>query len=435
MVDRAGAKRRHPLLWVPTLYFAMGTPNVAVSVVAAVMYTNLGISNADIALYTGAMYLPWTIKPLWAPLVEMFRSKRFFVLAMELVMTVTLGSVALALHLPHYIVLTLIFFWVTGFASATQDIAADGIFISSCSRREQAMYTGVQSMCWNLGRVVASGVLVWFTGKLHDERGLDWPTSWTVVMTLLAAIMGLSALWHARILPAGDKTQDAPSTVPEALKTFGETFTSFFEKKGAWSMIAFAFFYRFGEGFIDKIGPLFLLDARSAGGLGLGNADLGKIYGTFGSLAFVSGVLLGGLFSAKIGLRRALLPLCFAVNVPHVTYLYLSQVRPEEFGVITALVTIEKFGYGFGSVGQILYMMQEMAPGPRKTAHYAFATGLMALCMMLTGMMSGYLQRAVGHQTFFVIVMVLSAVPFVFTWLAPFHVAEREEAEREEAAR
>ncbi len=418
------ARRAHPALWVPSLYFAMGTPMVTVSAVSAIMYKNLGLTNAQIAFYTGSMYLPWVVKPLWSPVVEMFRTKKFFVLAMELVMAVTLGCVALALRLPDPVVWTLVFFWITGFASATQDIAADGVYISSMTHREQALYVGVQGVFWNLGRVIATGLLVTFTGKLHDDLGYGWPQAWTVVMVILAAVMGASCLWHLKFLPTGGRAADAPGSVAAAARLFADAFVSFFRKKSIWMMIAVAYFYRFGEGLIERIGPLFLLDTRAVGGLGLSNSQLGTINGTYGTIAFILGALLGGVFSARMGLRSALFVLVLALNIPHLTYLYLSQTRPESLAVIALAVTIEKFGYGFGSVGHMLYMMQQMAPGSYKTAHYALATGVMGLCMMSTGMVSGRLQEAVGYQTFFVIVMAASVVPLYFAWKAPFPVAD-----------
>jgi PAT family beta-lactamase induction signal transducer AmpG len=358
----------------------------------------------------------------------MFRTKRFFVLATELCMMVTLGCVALALPLPSFMPWTLAFFWITGFLSATQDIAGDGVYIGSCTHKEQALYVGVQGVCWNVGRIIASGLLVSFTGMLHDDMGYGWPGAWMIVMSILAAIMGAAALWHWRVLPAGGASRDAPKNVGDAGRTFVEAFVSFFQKKGIWAMIGFAFFYRFAEGLLDKIGPLFLLDSREVGGLGLSNFDLGAINGTYGTIGFIAGALLGGLFSARVGLKRALLILCLALNVPNATYFYLSHARPESLTLIASAVTFEKFGYGFGSVGHMLYMMQQMAPGRYKTAHYAFATGIMGLCMMSTGMVSGYLEEAVGYQDFFLIVVVVSALPILGAWVAPFHVSETESA-------
>jgi PAT family beta-lactamase induction signal transducer AmpG len=343
--------RAHPALWVPSLYFAMGTPMTAVTVMSAVMYKNLGLSNAEIALYTGSMYLPWVVKPLWSPVAEMFRTKRFFVLAMELVMTVTFACGALALGTPHWLTGTIVVFWITGFASATQDIAADGVYISSMSHREQALYVGVQGICWNLGRIIATGLLVTFTGVLHGRMGLDWVHAWMVVMGVLAAVMGLSFVWHLKLLPVGGRAAGAPAGVGGLASTFGDAFATFFKKPQIWMMLAVAYFYRFGEGLIERIGPLFLLDRREVGGLGLDNVQLGTINGTYGTIAFIVGALLGGFFAARTGLKGSLLLLALALNVPHLTYLYLSQARPESLAAIATAVTVEKFGYGFGSVG------------------------------------------------------------------------------------
>jgi MFS transporter, PAT family, beta-lactamase induction signal transducer AmpG len=410
----------HPLRWVPSLYFAMGTPMITVSVVAAIMYKNLGHSNADIALYTGSMYLPWVIKPLWAPLLEMFSTKRTFVLATEFTMAVSLACVGLALGLPDYLAATLVLLWFTGFASATQDIAADGVYIAAMSPKQQAQYVGVQGIFWNGGRLLAAGLMVELTEYLHVTRELSWTATWGVVMAGLGAVMLVLGLWHLRALPPGDKPSDAPVSLRAAARTMGDTWLSFLRKDKIWLMIAVVFFYRFAEGFIEKIGPLFLMDARATGGLGLDNAELGRINGSYATIGFLAGTVLGGLFAARLTLRRSFWLLALALNVPHLTYFYLSQVRPESLGLIATVVTIEKFGYGFGCVGHMLYMMQQVAPGPYRTAHYAFATGIMGLSMMLTGMLSGAVQEWLGYQQFFVFVLVASVPPVVLSWLAPF---------------
>jgi MFS transporter, PAT family, beta-lactamase induction signal transducer AmpG len=419
-MSNSTARRAHPWLWVPTLYFAEGTPMIAVSMVAAVMYKNLGVSNADIALYTGMMYLPWTIKPLWAPIVEIVRTKRFFVISMELVMAVTFVALGLALRMPSFLALTIGLFWVTGFASATQDIAADGVYIASMSPQEQANYAGIQGMFWNLGKLLTTGPLVSLTGYLHDGRGLDWPGAWQIIMTCVAVIMAAMALWHLKFLPPGDVAQGAKASLKAAFSTMGEAWVSFFKKPHIAMMLSVVFFYRFGEGFIEKMGPLFLMDKRSVGGLGMLNSTLGHINGTFGTVAYIGGTLLGGLLAGRYGLKRLFVPLAFALNVPHITYFYLSQALPSNLPLITTVVTIEKLGYGFGSVGLILYMMQQLAPGKFRTAHYAFATGIMAACMMVTGMISGALQQWLGHKWFFAFVLAVSVPPIIIAKLAPF---------------
>ncbi len=405
---------------------------IAVSVVAAIMYKNLGLSNAEVAAYTGLMNLPWVLKPLWAPFLELHRNKRFFVLAMELVMVGTFGLLALALHLPAFIPVTIALFWIAGFASATQDIAGDGVYITSTTEKEQGMYMGVQGMFWNLGRVLVSGALVSLTAVLYawaadgiqqpPAAGPDpaWRTAWSVVMGLIAALLLLTCAWHWFKLPPGARAPEAPTNVSEAIKTTVDAWVSFFRKPRIWMMIAVVFFYRFGEGFIEKIGPLFLLDSRQLGGLGLDNMALGNINGTFGTVAYISGTLIGGFLASKWSLKRTFLLLALGLNVPNVTYFYLSLALPTDISWITFIILIEKFGYGFGTVGMMLYIMQEMSPGRYRTAHYAFGTGIMALTMTVTGTASGEIQEFLGYRTFFVFVLVASIPPVVLAWLAPF---------------
>jgi PAT family beta-lactamase induction signal transducer AmpG len=400
---------------------------VTVSVVAAIMYKNLGVSNADIALHTGLLYLPWSLKPLWAPITEMVKTKRHWVLAMQLGMAFTLAAVALSIPLPGYLPTTLAFFWVTAFLSSTHDIAADGVYISVMSPRQQASWVGVQGICWNAGRVLASGVLVAFTGYLFDVTG-DYGRSWMIVMGCLAVLMALLAVWHLRHMPADPRAVGAPRDLGEAAATFWDTLRTFFQKPGVWLMIAFIVLYRSGEGFLEKIGPLFMMDAAEAGGLALSNQALGTINGTFGTFGFMGGALLGGLFAAKMTLRRSLFVLCMVLNVPNLTYVYLAFTTPSDVTTITALVTIEKIGYGFGSVGHMLYMMQQVAPGKYRTAHYAFATSLMNLGLMLPSSVSGYVQEALGYQNFFLFVLAATIPSFIASYIAPFHVSSDDDA-------
>jgi len=423
-VDEPTPGRRHPLTWVPSLYLAMGLPNVLVGAVAAILYKNLGISNEDIALYTSQMYLPWVLKPLWSPLLEPYRTKRWWVITMQFVMMASLGLVAFSLPLEGFFRASLAFFWITGFASATQDIVADGVFMTTMPLRDQARYSGVQGMCWNLGAVVASGLLVSLTGWLHKDLGWSWVHCWMAVMLGAAAMMGSFGLWHLRVLPPGAPSSVQGQDLASAMVALRASWVTFFQKPSIWMMLAVVFFYRFGEGFIEKFGPLFLLDPRDVGGLGLDNAALGHIYGTVGTVAFIAGAFLSGFVVARLTLKRTFFLLAIALNLPHVTYYYLSHAMPDNVMLIGAVVAIEKFGYGMGSVGHMLYMMQQIAPGPFKMTHYAMATGVMALTKWATGSVSGWVYVAVGqhYASFFGLVLLLSIPPIVLAWLAPFPV-------------
>lgn len=413
---------RHPLTWVPSLYLAMGLPNVMVGVVAAIVYKNLGVPNEDIALYTSQLYLPWVLKPLWAPLIEPYRTKRWWVITMQFAMMASLGLVALVLPLPDFFRLSLAFFWITGFASATQDIVADGVFITTMPARDQARYAGLQGMCWNLGAVLGSGLLVSATGWLHGRMGLDWAACWMLVIGAAGLLMGGFGLWHLRVLPPGAPPVHVGRGFAAAGAALRETWSTFFAKPQIWMMLAVIFMYRFGEGFIEKFGPLFLMDTPAAGGLGLGNEMLGHLNGSIGTLAFIAGAFAGGFVAARLTLARSFLLLALVLNIPHLTYWYLSVSQPQDVVWIGTIVAAEKFGFGMGSVGHMLYMMQQVSPGPFRTSHYAIATGVMALTKWATGTTSGWLWNAVGHHypTFFGWVLVMSVPPVVLAWLAPF---------------
>ena len=424
----AGSPVRHPLTWVPSLYLAMGLPNVMVGAVAAIVYKNLGISNEQIALYTSQMYLPWVLKPLWSPLLEPYKTKRWWVISMEFLMAATLGLVAFSLPLPGFFGASLAFFWITGFASATQDIVADGVFMTTMPLRKQASYSGLQGMCWNMGAVIASGLLVSLTGLLHERAGMSWLHCWMVVMVITALAMAAFGLWHLRVLPRGKRSPIHGQGLGAAFQSLRESWACFFHKPSIWLMLAVVYFYRFGEGFIEKFGPLFMLDERAAGGLGLSNELLGHINGTVGTIAFIAGAFLGGFYAARMTLRRSFLLLAVALNLPHLTYFYLSHALPHSAPLIGAVVALEKFGFGMGSVGHMLYMMQ-LAPGPFKMTHYAFATGVMALTKWSTGTASGWVYTWLGrdYAAFFTFVLFASIPPILLAWFAPFPCLVEEE--------
>ncbi len=423
---------RHPLTWVPSLYLAMGLPNVTVGVVAAIIYKNLGVSNEEIALYTSQMYLPWVLKPLWSPFLEPFMTKRRWVITMEFAMMAALGAVAFCLPLDGFFRASLAFFWIVGFASATQDIVADGVFMTTMPVRDQARYAGLQGMCWNMGAVIASGLLVSLTGWLHNGLGYSWVKCWVLVMAGTGLVMGGFGLWHLRVLPTGQISPLHGQGARAAWPALQESWATFFRKPGIWMMLTVVFFYRFGEGFIEKFGPLFLLDGRDVGGLGLNNASLGHINGTVGTIAFIVGAFLGGFLVARMTLKRSFFLLALVLNIPHVTYYFLSHAMPDSVIVIGAIVAAEKFGFGMGSVGHMLYMMQQVAPGPFKMTHYAFATGVMAMTKWVTGSVSGWVYGLCdqSYATFFGFVLIASIPPIVLAWFAPFpHEARPDEVD------
>lgn len=412
--DMTPREEHHPGTWVPTLYFAEGLPFYAVNFMALAFYQRMGVSNAVVTFVISLLAWPWTLKPLWSPLLEMYKTKKFFVVLLQFVGGLSLVLLALSLNAPNYFRYSIAIFAVLGFCSATHDVAGDGIYIASLTPKEQAEYAGWQGAFYNVARIFAMGGLIWLTGFLQD-RFLRAHTSapmvhaWMVVFAGLGILLILLSAWHARFLPSGGEERRTEN-LSQAATTFRDVVVSFFKKPHIILLLVFIFLYRLGEGQVIKVGPLFLQADRNTGGLGLSLKEFGFIYGTFGSAAFILGSVLGGYFTARLGLKRALFPLICVMNLPMLAYFYLSAVLPTNSVLIALAMSLEMFGYGFGFVGVILLMMQEIAPGKYQTAHYAFANSLMNLGVILPGLVSGWIQTRIGYRAFFIWVLI-SAVP------------------------
>jgi len=417
-----------PLLWVPTGYFTMALGYVMLTSVTAIMFKNLGMDNGKAAQYSSMLILAYTIKPLFAPFVEMYRTKKFFVLCAQILIGAGFAGVALAMALPNYMAFLMVTFFALSFVGATQDIASDGVYVTSLDARAQSLYCGIQSLSWNIGPIVAAGGMVYLSGRLHKDVfhhdaavfGPDWIDAWRIIFFLVGGLTLLMAAWHARFMPDGARAENTPTSVAEGGRILVDAFVTLFQKPGIWRMIAFAFLFRLSIGFLEKIGPFFMVDPAAKGGLGLSNELLGIIYGTWGLAAVLLGSLLGGWFVARRGLKATLFLLCCAVNIPNLTFLLMSVYLPSDLLVIGAGVVVEKFFFGFGAVGFMIYLMQQLAPGKYTTTHYAFGTGVMGLCGLVTGVVSGYLQEALGYVSYFVFVMLATIPSFIATWLAPF---------------
>jgi len=406
-------KTTNPWLWVPSLYFGQGIPYAVVMTLSVIMYKNTGVSNADIALYTSWLYLPWVIKPLWSPLVDMFRTKRFFIVSLQFVMGVALALVAFTLKMPGFFQMSLAVFWLMAFASATHDIAADGFYMLGMPGKQQAAFVGVRSVFWRVAQITAQGGVVWGAGKL-GENLLDVRLAWSIVLFALGVLFVLLFLWHQFVLPRPDEDKAVGGS--DHVAEFLRTFSSFFAKRDIWLVLGFILTFRLGEAQLVKLVAPFMLDPVDKGGLGLSTADVGIAYGTVGMLALVAGGLLGGVFIARIGLKRALWPMVFAMHLPDLVFVYLATVQPQHLTTVSAFIAIEQFGYGFGFTSLMLYMMM-VAQGEHKTAHYAICTGFMALGMMLPGMISGWIQQQVGYQHFFIWVCLATVPAFLMAAL------------------
>ena len=398
---------RSPWTWIPTLYFGQGLPYVVVMTLSVVMYKNLQVSNTDIALYTSWLYLPWVIKPLWSPLLEMFSTKRAWIVALQFVVGVALALVALTIPAPKFFQLTLAVFWLMAFASASHDIAADGFYMLALRQHQQAAYVGVRSTFYRLANIGGQGGLVYLAGELQERSG-SMSLAWSAVFWVLAGLFAALAVYHFFLLPR-PASDTARSVQGHPVAEFFGVFAEFFRKPGILVVLGFLLLYRFPEAQLLKLASPFLLDSPEVGGLGLSTKQVGIAYGTVGLTALTLGGLAGGWVISKIGLKRALWPLILAMHVPNVVFLALALWHPHNLWIVSSALAVEQFGYGLGFTAYLMYMIL-VADGPHKTAHYAICTGFMALGMMLPGMWSGWLQDHVGYPLFFAWVLV-STVP------------------------
>jgi MFS transporter, PAT family, beta-lactamase induction signal transducer AmpG len=409
---------RSPWAWIPSLYVAEGLPYVVAMTVSVIMYKRFGLSNTDIALYTSWLYLPWVIKPLWSPVVELLGTRRRWIWATQLLIGAALAGVALAVPVPHMFRWTLALFWLMAFDSATHDIAADGFYMLATTEKEQAFFVGIRSMFYRVATIAGQGLLVMLAGVIESRTG-NLRLAWSVAMGGLAVLFLGFGVWHRFILPRPpvDRPGEA-RRIQYFLQQFLATFGSFFRKPRIVVLMLFLLLYRFGEAQLVKMVSPFLLDPRAQGGLGLTTTEVGFVYGTVGIIALTLGGILGGWAVSRHGLKSWLWPMLLAIHLPDASFIYLAYVQPTHLPVVLACVAIEQFGYGFGLAAYLLYMIH-IARGEHQTAHYAICTGFMALGMMIPGMWSGWLQEWIGYRHFFVWVIVATVPSFVVVFWLP----------------
>ncbi len=428
--EQATAFRKSPWLWIPTLYIAEGLPYFAVNTLTVLMFFRMGIGKAELAFYTGWLYLPWVIKPFWSPFVDIFRTKRWWTVTMEFLIGLTMASVAFVLPFSFFFAASLAALWLMAFFSATHDIAADGYYMLELDRSAQAAYVGVRSTFYRLASILGQGVIVMVAGWLEERTG-DIPKAWSITFMILTVVMLAIALYHTRMMPkAADDHPVAGRGAGDIAKEFADTFVTFFRKPHIWTALSFILLYRLPEAMCLKLVQPFLVEARTGGGLGLSTANVGFVNGTVGVAALLAGGIVGGIAIARGGLRRWLWPMALALGLPCVLYCWLALEQPESFVSVCLAIGIEQFGYGFGFTAFMMYMMY-YCDGPQRTSHYAFCTAFMALGMMLPGMASGWLFEIVdkaltptdpcysgiplGYVGFFGIVMVACIATFAVT--------------------
>ncbi len=423
-------KTKSPWWWVPSLYFAEGIPYFLVNNISVMMFTKMGVPNGQMAFFTTLLYFPWFLKGLWSPIVDVIRTKRWWIVTMQVLMTAMMLLLTLTLPKPSPELIasgqtsaglfwfTLVLFIITAFASATHDIAADGFYMLAHSPSSQAAFIGIRSTFYRISSVFGQGVLVLIAGLVERSSG-NIPLSWQVTLGVSALVFAVVSLYHIFFLPrsADDAPRVKADEAANTWKELGASFVTFFTKPGVLLAIFFMLLYRLPEGFLIKMCQPFLVAAVEKGGLGLPTDVVGIVYGTFGVIALLAGGIVGGLVASRLGLRKSLWWMAAGMTLPCLTFVYLATFLPQNVVIITIALAVEQFGYGFGFTAYMLYMMY-FSEGEFKTSHYAICTAFMALSMMLPGFVAGYIQEAIGYVNFFWMVMLCCLATVGVTFLA-----------------
>ena len=424
-------KNISPWVWVPTLYFAQGIPYFIVNNISVMMFAKMGVPNGQMALFTSLLYLPWAIKPFWSPFVDIIRTKRWWTIMMQIVMSA--AFVLLTLSMPHpepemiasgqtpisMFTITLLLFAITAFASATHDIAADGFYMLALTQKNQAAFVGIRSTFYRLSSIFGQGVLVYIAGLIETNTG-NIPMSWQITLLVTAVLFCGVTLYHTFFIPRPEvekKPEGEKSSAKAIMQEFGRTFVTYFTKPGLILAILFMLLYRLPEAFLIKMCTPFLVASREVGGLGLSTENVGLAYGTIGVLFLTIGGILGGLYASKVGLKKSLWWMAAGMTLPCLTFVYLAECLPTNIALISIAIAIEQFGYGFGFTAYMLYMIY-FSEGEFKTSHYAICTAFMAFSMMIPGMFAGYLQEMMGYALFFWMVIACCVATVIITYFA-----------------
>ena len=396
-----------PWYWIPLLNFASGFPYIIITSVSVLMYKKLGISNEDIGVYTSLLYLPWVIKPLWSPFIDLHGTKRKWFLSMQMIISIVFLIVGFTIPLNNFFLLSLALFWVAAFASASNDVATDGFYLLALQKEQQSLFLGIRNTCYRLAMLTGNGLIVLFAGYLEHKYG-DNTKAWSYTMILVGILMVFLTFYNFFSTPTIEENTIKTKAEDEQ-KSFFTVFASFFKKKQIGLVLAFILVFRLGESQLLKMITPFLVDPKSVGGMGLETEDVGLIYGTFGLIALLLGGILGGIAISQQGLTKWMLPMILTMHLPILGFILLAHFHPASIYYVYAVVIVEQFGYGFGFAAFMMYLIY-VAEGESKTSHYSIATGFMALGMMLPGMLSGYIQQYLGYGNFFIWVL-LATIP------------------------
>ena len=406
------------------------------------LFAKMGVPNDQLSFFTTLLYFPWFLKGLWSPIVDVVKTKRWWIIAMQVLMTILCATLIFSLPSPDpemiaskqtpvsLFTFTLILFIIMAFASATHDIAADGYYMLAHTPSSQARFIGIRSTFYRISTIFSGGVLVGIAGVIEDKTS-DVPYSWKITIGIAAVILFLICMYHVFALPRVE--QEKESSEHNEGKRMWEAFKTFFTKPGILLAVFFMLLYRLPEGLLVKMSMPFLIDSPEitmrdgqfiGGGLGLSTLHVGLVYGIAGMFFLLLGGILGGIYISRKGLKRSLWVMAAFLTVPNIVYVYLSMAQPTNLWLIGSVISLEQFGYGFGFTAYMMYMMY-FSQGEYKTSHYAICTAFMALSMMIPGFVAGKIQMSIGYTAFFWIAIACSIFTLLVTFFAHRAIDEK----------
>lgn len=408
-------KEKNPWLWVPSLYFSNGVAYVAITTLAIILYKQLGLSNAEITIYTAWLQLPWFFKPIWKLLFQAIKNKHWWVLGNELLIGTALGGVALTIPTPSWLQGTLCFFWLLTFAGVTHDAASEELYKAQLDTERQAWFAGIRSIFYRLAMIFGQGVLVMFVGNLQIIHRNSISLSWSLTFYVVAGIMLLFSLWHLLALTQKKEEEIKTSFKKITSQLITQSIHQLCAEKSKtqiWVTSLLILCYAIPQGLLNKVSTIFFIDANHRGGLGLSPQEFGLVQGTIGVLALATGSFMSGLAIGQTGLKYWKWSLATTLTLPNLIYIYLSDSPPTSLLSISAIVFLQQICYGFGITTFMIYLMS-FSKGYHTRRNYSLATIFMGCVITIATLASGSLQMSLGYHHFFRCVLACSLLLFL----------------------
>ena len=432
-------KNRSTVLWISTLYFAEGFPYTVVNLMSVIFLKDLGATNELIGL-TSFLYLPWVLKAFWGLAVDLYSTKRAWILTTEVFCIFLFFLLAFSVLMPDAMARSIIILAAIAFVSATHDIAIDGFYLSALNKEQQALYVGVQTTAYKVAWLVGNGGLVFFAGYFANKYivgktasnlniyqdihfsllSLDFKfypiqLGWALAFIIAGIIFLIIYFFNLWYLPL--EYQPLKQDQETDKNQFVHVFKTYFSQYRIASIVTYILTFRLGDAFMLKMAPPFLMDKVEKGGLGISTAEVGFLYGIVGVFFLLIGGIIGGYLIAKQGLKKWLWPTAILQNSAILMYWILAVYRPSIIWVYV-VNGFEQLSYGIGVSAYTVFLMRTVSP-EYKASHYAITTALMSMGIFIPGLFSGYLQTWMGYDYYFLMSLFVTIPGLITIFFLP----------------